>query len=296
MNINEKIKAVCPDCTLAALMKEYTTFRIGGPAKFLAKPKTVAELQNLLALCRAENLPYMMLGAGSNLLVADEGLDMVVIFTGEMNEITVENNTVYALAGASITALCRAAAEHSLDGLCFAFGIPGSVGGGVYMNAGAYGGEIKDVVSYVDAIDTSGNLMRLQASECDFAYRTSRFQQQNMAVVGAGFALKPGNKEEILAIMKDIIGRRKAKQPLEYPSAGSAFKRPQGAYASALIEQCGLKGFSVGDAQISEKHAGFIINAGDATCKDTRQLFAEVQRIVFEKTGFQLYPEVRFIP
>ena len=289
------ICAALADTTAGAPLSAYTTFRIGGPASLLCLPETTEQLKNLLAACKTEQYPILMLGAGSNLLVADEGLDAVVIATERLNDIAVEGNTIRAEAGVSLTALCRKAAEAGLSGLEFAFGIPGSVGGGVYMNAGAYGGELKDVLTEVEYLDEDGNLHIIPAAECDFSYRHSRFQSENTVITAATFTLTPDAPEIIQSRMQEIIGKRRDKQPLSYPSAGSAFKRPQGAFAAALIEQCGLKGYSVGDAQVSEKHAGFIINKGNASCTDTCKLFCEVRRIVKEKTGYDLVPEVKLL-
>lgn len=280
---------------LGAKLSEYTTFKIGGPAKFLTAPATPDALRAIVTECRRQDLPYFILGAGSNLLVADEGIDRMVIFTGGMNRVTVEGNTVRAEAGATLSTVCRYAAKAGLSGLEFAFGIPGTVGGGVYMNAGAYGGELKDVLTEVTVLDATHNFVTYTASDCDLSYRHSRFQSENAVVIEAVFTLKPDDEDDIKARMKEIIGKRKDKQPLEYPSAGSAFKRPEGAFAAALIDQCGLKGFSVGNAAVSEKHAGFIINLGNATCEDTCRLFMEVRRTVKEKTGYLLEPEVKLL-
>lgn len=277
---------------LGASLSEYTTFRIGGPAKFLSSPQTPEALRDLIAALKGQNFPYMILGAGSNLLIADEGIDAAVIYTAEMNKVTIEGNKVYAEAGTTLSNVCRKAAAAGLSGLEFAFGIPGSIGGGVYMNAGAYGGELKDVLTEVTVLNPDLEFVTYPVSDCDFSYRHSRFQKENAIVTEAVFNLTPDDPQAIQARMKEIIGKRKDKQPLEYPSAGSAFKRPAGAFAGALIEQCGLKGFSVGGAMVSEKHAGFIINYDHASCEDTCKLFCEVQRIVKEQTGYHLEPEV----
>ncbi len=286
---------ICADVSENKPLAPYTTFRIGGNAKILARPQTVTELQKLLALCKQHSCPYFILGAGSNLLIADEGLSAVVIPTAGLDQIRIEGNTVTAGAGVSLAVLCKAAAAAGLSGLEFAYGIPGSVGGGVYMNAGAYGGELKDVITSVRYLDAAQNICEKENADCDFSYRHSGFQSEDAVILEARFTLTPDDPQAIMARMKEIISKRKDKQPLEYPSAGSAFKRPEGAFAAALIDQCGLKGFSVGGAMVSEKHAGFIINYDHATCDDTCKLFMAVKRIVKEKTGYDLQPEVKLL-
>jgi UDP-N-acetylmuramate dehydrogenase len=219
----------------------------------------------------------------------------VVIYTGSMQEITLSDNRITAAAGVPLQKLCHVAAEHGLSGLEFAFGIPGSVGGGVYMNAGAYGGELQQVLTRVDYLTEDGDTCSTVKADCGFGYRDSRFQHHKELVVGAEFTLTPDDPAQIRARMRDYIDRRRSKQPLSYPSAGSTFKRPQGAFAGGLIEQCGLKGFSVGGAQVSTLHAGFVINTGNASCEDVCQLVAKVQQIVKTQTGFDLEPEVQLL-
>ncbi len=292
--IYQALEAVCHTDYHVSL-STYTTFRIGGNAKAFTQPNNIRELQAVLSVCREHRLPYFILGAGSNLLIADEGLDAAVISTAGLSDIVIDGNTVTAGAGVPLSILCKKAAAAGLSGLEFAYGIPGSVGGGVYMNAGAYGGELKDVITEVTYLDQKGTLCSRQNADCGFSYRCSTFQSEDCVILSASFTLAPGDPAQIMASMQEIIAKRKEKQPLEYPSAGSAFKRPEGAFAAALIDQCGLKGFSVGGAMVSEKHAGFIINADRASCSDTCKLFMEVRRIVVEKTGYLLEPEVKLL-
>ena len=238
-------------------------------------------------------MPYMILGNGSNLLVSDKGVEGAMIaLDGDFKEISVESETVTAGAGAKLSRLCTVAMEHSLSGLEFAYGIPGTVGGAMYMNAGAYGGEMKDVALSVTAMSPDGSVREVPAAEMALGYRTSVFKTNGDIILFAKYNLHTGVKSAIKAQMEDIMGRRKSKQPLEYPSAGSVFKRPEGAFAGTLIEQCGLKGKTVGGAQVSEKHAGFIINVGGATCDDVMELVKVVQDTVKAETGYILEREI----
>ncbi len=280
-----------------ALMSEYTTFKVGGPVDLLVEPKDEASLSDLLKACRADGVRPMVIGRGSNLLVPDEGLPLVVLHMGDdfSGVSLTEDGTVLAEAGATVIRLCRFALEQSLGGLEFAFGIPGSVGGGIYMNAGAYGGELGDYVVRVRHMDYDGNPGTWTAEEAGFSYRHSNYMDENLIVTAAEFRLEPGDAEEIKAKMEDFMGRRKSKQPLEYGSAGSTFKRPEGYFAGALIEQSGLKGYSIGGAQVSEKHAGFVINKDHATAKDVLDLMAHIRATVQEQHGVTLEPEVRIL-
>lgn len=279
----------------------HTTFRIGGPAAFWCVPHDVAQLRAALACCKAHAVRYYLLGNGSNTLFADEGFDGVVVDLRELTPpVTAakRGNKVTLTAGAGLTLgrLCAEAQQRGLAGLEFACGIPGTVGGAVYMNAGAYGGELKDVLTEVTFLDETLNLRTLPVAELAMGYRTSVFEKNpSWCVVSATVSLQPGDAAQILAQMQDYLQRRKEKQPLEWPSAGSTFKRPQGAFAGKLIEECGLRGFTVGGAQISEKHCGFVINKGGATCADVVALTEEVKRIVREKTGFVLEREIRVV-
>lgn len=275
-----------------------TTFKIGGPARLLVDvPLTaVPALIPILQSCRKQQIPTLWIGKGSNLLCADEGLEAVVLRCEPETVVNVEDGRFLSCsAGVSLTALCRAAQKNGLTGLEFAFGIPGSVGGAVYMNAGAYDGEIKNVLDSVDVLTEDGKVKHLTAAMLDLSYRHSALMETGDVVLTATFKLKPGDPEAILAKMNDFTARRREKQPLEFPSAGSFFKRPTGFFAGKLIQDCGLKGFSVGDAQVSEKHAGFVINRGNATCADMKALAKAVHDKVLAETGAELRPEVRLI-
>ena len=274
-------------------MSAHTTFKIGGAADILITVGNLSELQTVISACKDCSMPYMILGNGSNLLVSDKGIEGAVItLDGDFKEITVEAQTVTAGAGAKLSRLCTVAMEHSLSGLEFAYGIPGTVGGAMYMNAGAYGGEMKDVALSVTALSPDGSVREVPAAEMALGYRTSVFKTNGDIILFAKYNLHTGDKSAIKAQMEDIMGRRKSKQPLEYPSAGSVFKRPEGAFAGTLIEQCGLKGKTVGGAQVSEKHAGFIINVGGATCDDVMELVKVVQDTVKAETGYILEREI----
>lgn len=277
-------------------MSRHTSFHIGGPAELFIIPTSEAQAARAASLCRALDIPVYIMGNGSNLLVPDEGLrGAVIAFSQPMGGIARAENTLSAQAGATLSQLCRFAQQQGLAGLEFAYGIPGSVGGAVYMNAGAYGGEMKDVVASARVLEPTGGFSTVPAAQAGFAYRTSRFQTQGQIICAADFALTTDAPEAIDARMKDILARRTAKQPLEFPSAGSAFKRPPSGYAAALIEESGLKGFSVGGAQVSVKHAGFVINTGNATCRDVLALLEAVKDAVHRCTGVLLEPEIKYL-
>lgn len=276
-------------------MNRHTSFRIGGPAELFVTPSGRGETAAAVAACRALEVPFFLMGNGSNLLVSDEGVrGAVIAFGAPMSRIVREQNCLIAEAGATLSQLCRRAQLEGLSGLEFAWGIPGSVGGAVRMNAGAYGGEMKDVVTRIEALSPVGEALSVPASGAQFGYRTSRFAKGEI-VCSAVFSLVSGNPDEIEERMAGILQKRVEKQPLDYPSAGSAFKRPQGAYAAALIDSCGLKGFSVGGAQVSEKHAGFVVNTGGATCRDVKELLERVRDEVLRRTGVTLEPEVQML-
>lgn len=296
MNLIEQLQKAGIPLAEQEPMTRRTTFGIGGPA-LLLRPRSRAELQAAMTLCREAGEEPFILGRGSNLLVSDSGISRPVIqLDGDFTAITREGNTLRCGAGASLIAVCRAAAENSLSGIEWGYGIPGSLGGGVYMNAGAYGGEMRDVLTEVTFLDEAGEYRTLPAAELSLTYRHSIFEDRpGTVIVGAVLTLTPGDPAAIRAAMEDYMSRRREKQPLEYGSAGSTFKRPVGNYASALVDQCGLKGLSVGGAEVSRKHAGFIINRGGATAADVRELIAEVQRIVREKTGYTLECEIKYI-
>ena len=287
-------------CTVTEFvpLSALTTFKIGGPARLLVDvPLTaVPALGAILNQCKEQNIPTLWIGRGSNLLCADEGLEAVVLRCEPDSTVNVEDGRLLSCsAGVSLTTLCRTAQKNGLTGLEFAFGIPGSVGGAVYMNAGAYGGEIKDVLEAVDVLTPDGKIKHLTTPLLDLSYRHSKLMETGDVVLTATFKLKPGDPAAILDKMNDLTARRREKQPLEYPSAGSFFKRPEGFFAGKLIEDCGLKGFAVGDAQVSEKHAGFVINRGNATCADMKALAKAVHDKVLAETGAELRPEVRLI-
>ena len=292
-----ELTALLPEITLRCWepMAEHTSFRIGGGAEVMAFPKNKAELAQIMKASALLDTKPAILGAGTNVLAPDGGIAGLVICLKDcldgMEQIG--PNQIRCMAGVTMARGAVFAANLGLSGMEFAHGIPGSIGGGVYMNAGAYGGEIGQICTGVEVMDRQGNLRTLSREEAGFSYRHSVLQDSQDLVVSAEFTLTPGNQEEIWAKMKDLITRRTASQPLNLPSAGSAFKRPIGGYAAALIEQSGLKGFRVGDAGISEKHAGFVVNLGAATAQDVRRLLAEVSDRVYEKTGIRLEPEVR---
>lgn len=273
----------------------YTTMRTGGPAALFAEPRNAQQLAHVHQWAQEKGLPLLILGNGSNLLIADSGFDGLVIHLGRaLSEVSVFANTLTAQAGASLAAAARAAAQASLTGLEFAAGIPGSIGGAVCMNAGAYGGEIAQVIVSARVLTPEGVRM-VSRDELSLGYRSSAVMQNGWVVLEATFELAPGSPDEIKATMADLAARRREKQPLQYPSCGSFFKRPVGYYAGALIEQAGLKGYRVGDAQVSEMHAGFVINRGHATSSEIYRLMQEVQRRVQAQFGVTLEPEVRLI-
>ena len=275
-------------------MSKHTSFKIGGNADVYIKVNNLSKLSTILKECQDSDVDYMILGNGSNLLVSDDGIRGVVIrLDGDFRKITLlDDTTIFCGAGATLAYLCKFALNCGLSGLEFAWGIPGTVGGAVFMNAGAYDGEMKDVVHSVSHISPSGEIGRTEKENMNFGYRTSVYRSNNMIITGVTLKLKKGNPDEIRAKMDDYMLRRSTKQPLEYPSAGSVFKRPEGNFAGALIEQCGLKGKTCGGAQVSEKHAGFIINKSNATSKDVRDLIGEIQKTVSEKTGYSLECEL----
>ena len=273
----------------------HTSFRIGGNAEIMAFPKNIDELRKLLITSAILDCKPVILGAGTNVLAPDEGIPGVVIclkdsFDGmEM----LDGNRICCMAGVTMTRAAVFAANHSLTGMEFAHGIPGTVGGGVYMNAGAYGGDISQICESVQVMDRQGNVRTLDKKELEFSYRHSILTKTNDIIVSAVFCLQPGNLSEIRSKMKDLMSRRSASQPLDMPSAGSAFKRPEGYYAAALIEQSGLKGLRVGGAEVSQKHAGFIVNCGDASANDVKMLIQEVIDRIYTNVGVMLEPEIR---
>lgn len=276
-------------------MKEHTTFRIGGPADFFIKVDSLCKLTLLIKELSKTKTPYFVIGKGANLLVSDKGIEGVVISLSGLNGITVEGDTLIAEGGATLSTVCTKAAECSLSGLEFAYGIPASVGGALYMNAGAYGGEMSQAVVWAEYIDECGELKTVKNEEMNLGYRTSIFKGKNYIITKVAFKLKAAKTDEIKATMEELYSKRRSKQPLEFGSAGSTFKRPEGYFAGALIEQSGLKGERIGDAEVSEKHAGFIINRGNATARDVKELMQKVTDTVLEKHGVRLEPEVIII-
>ena len=274
----------------------HTTFKIGGPAAVFVQPADEAQLCQAVRLCRELAVPCYLLGNGSNILFGDRGYaGAVVSLAGMKREVRREGDTLTAPAGMQLSVLCTAALRAGLTGLEFAYGIPGTVGGAVYMNAGAYGGEMKDVLASVRYLTADGQIVEAPAAELDLGYRPSVFESNGGCILSAAVRLAPGDPEAIAARMDDLMGRRRDKQPLDKPSAGSTFKRPVGAFAGALIEQCGLRGYRHGGAAISEKHCGFVVNLGGATCADVLALCAEVQKLVQDQTGFALEKEIRVV-
>ena len=296
-DFQQKLSALLPDMDLrfAESMAKHTSFRIGGPAEVMGFPKNPKELSSLLRTAAQLQVKPAILGAGTNVLAPDDGMPGLCICLKDcMDGVQLlDGNRIRVMAGVTMTRAAVFAANHGLSGLEFAHGIPGSVGGGVYMNAGAYGGEIRDICESVDVMDLQGNLRTLSSEEMQFSYRHSLLEDEGGIVTSAVFRLTPGNSEEIRGKMKELQGKRTASQPLDLPSAGSAFKRPVGGYAAALIDQAGLKGYQVGGAAISTKHAGFAVNLGGATAEDVKNLLFQVSDIVFEKSGIRLEPEVR---
>lgn len=278
-------------------MCRHTSFQIGGPVAVMVFPENVEQMQEIFKIAAQFHISPIILGAGSNILAPDQGLDTVVIETRtNMNQAQrLEDGTITAQCGMTMARLATIAMEHGYTGLEFAHGIPGTVGGGVYMNAGAYGGEMQQVVTNVTAMDRKGHVLELPAEELRLSYRHSRFMEEDLVILSATVRLQKGEREEIRAKMAELMTRRRTSQPLEYPSAGSTFKRPVGGYAAALIEASGLKGFRVGDAQVSEKHAGFVVNRGRATSHDVLELMKQVQEKVQADSGICLEPEVRIL-
>lgn len=277
-------------------MKNHTSFKIGGPADLFIEPSSVSFLCELIKEIRKNETPYWVIGNGSNLLVSDKGLRGIVIhISSSLSDMRLEENIITCEAGASLKKLCMFALDNGLSGLEFAYGIPGSVGGAAFMNAGAYGGEMKDVLISCSHIDHSGDIGSLSNDELNLSYRHSAYSTNKYIIASLTLSLKRGDKDDIKQRMNELMNRRKDKQPLDFPSAGSVFKRPPDNFAGALIEKCGLKGKSIGGAQVSEKHAGFIINRGGATCVDILQLIELIQNVVYKECDILLSPELKVI-
>lgn len=276
-------------------MKKHTSFRTGGEAKVVVRPQSKEKLVEIIKYLKDTSLEYAVVGNGSNLLVSDDGFDGVVVLTECIDHIYCEGDRIIAGCGVSLAKIAGVALNNSLKGFEFASGIPGFAGGGVVMNAGAYGGELKDVLEKVEYCDESGNVFCIDGKDAQLSYRHSMFSDKKLYVLETTFKLEKGNKDEINALMNNLASRRLEKQPLNYPSAGSAFKRPEGYFAAKLIEDSGLKGYSIGDACVSEKHCGFIVNKGNAKAIDVYKLIKYCQKTVFEKQGVMIYPEIKFL-
>lgn len=277
-------------------MSRHTTFRIGGNADYFVKPGNADEVAAVIVVCREYNIPYFILGNGSNLLVSDDGYrGMIINIMDNMDSVTVDGRIITAQAGAMLVRVSVMARDNALTGLEFASGIPGTIGGAVYMNAGAYGGEMKNVVKTVRAIDEYGRIYELDSEKMDFSYRHSIVEERKLIVLEVTLELEHGSREAIDDRMKELAEARRSKQPLEYPSAGSTFKRPEGYFAGKLIMDAGLRGYSVGGAQVAEKHCGFVINKGGATASDVVELIRDVQHDVDDKFGVTLEPEVEML-
>ncbi len=296
-DINNKLKEIFQesDIKINALMKNYTSFKVGGPADILVTPTSYEQIKEVIDFCKSNNTPFVIIGNGSNLVVRDGGIRGVVIKLSKLNKVQVEGERILSQGGALLSSVANAALESSLKGLEFASGIPGSIGGAVAMNAGAYNGEVSQVIESALVIDEEGNIRKLSKDELELSYRMSAILKYGYTVLEATFKLEKGEYNTIKSRMDELMGRRKEKQPLEYPSAGSTFKRPEGYFAGKLIEDSGLKGTCVGGAEVSVKHSGFIINKKNATAKDILDLIEIVQRTVKEKFNVDLYTEVRII-
>lgn len=296
MSIKDAIILQCEKVSFNVPMKKHTTFRIGGECDIFCEPKNAYELAGLIRLLNENNQSYIVFGNGSNVLVSDEGIRGVVIKIGEqMSEVSVCGEEITSGAGILLSRLSKKAMNESLSGMECISGIPGSVGGAVYMNAGAYGAEIADILQSLTYVSREGEIITLEKADLNLGYRKSVFMENGGIVTSCVLKLKKGDKEKIAQDMAEVTKKRVEKQPLELPSAGSTFKRPQGYFAGALIEECGLKGYSVGGAKVSEKHAGFVVNFDNATANDVLAVIEHVQKTVYEKFGVGLEPEVKFI-
>jgi UDP-N-acetylmuramate dehydrogenase len=296
--ISEKIKSVVANGRVMVdePMKHHTTFKIGGPADLLVEPSSIEEVESVLNICRSEDIPVTVIGNGSNLLVRDGGIRGIVIKIAEMlSNVSVYEEKIVAEAGALMSKISSRALENALEGFEFASGIPGTIGGAVTMNAGAYGGEIKDYVSAVTCIDAKGNVKEYSGDEMAFGYRKSLVQTEGLVVLGVEISLKRGDRDEIKSKIDDYTERRTSKQPLHLASGGSTFKRPEGHFAGKLIEDAGLRGLRHRNIQVSEKHCGFVVNLGESKAEDVLNLIGVVQKTVYDKFGVQLEPEIRII-
>lgn len=277
-------------------LKEHTYFKIGGPAKILVKVNSIDEIKEVIQLCKDENIQYYVIGNGTNILVPDEGLDAVIIkIADSFNAYRIQGNKVYVQAGMLLSTLSKKIAKASLTGFEFASGIPGTVGGAIYMNAGAYGGEMKDIVEYAKVLDRDGKVQKIMNKDLELGYRKSIVSEKNYIVLSVCYKLKKGDINQIMEDIRILDEKRISKQPIDLPSAGSTFKRPEGHYAGKLIDDAGLRGFRYKDAQVSSKHCGFVVNRGEATCKDVLQLIDMVKKVVFDQFNVTLEREVRIL-
>ena len=298
-SLENRLKLIAGDSNVRCdePMSSHCTFRAGGTAKYYVIPDEYKKVRDVLRLCVEENIPYYVIGNGSNLLVQDDGFDGVIIeIDSALAKIEINGNEIVAKAGAKLSKIAVKALNESLTGFEFAHGIPGNLGGAVTMNAGAYGGEMKDVLKWVKVLDNNGEMKTLKAEELELGYRTSIIVKEKMIVLEACIELHEGNRDEIEMHMKELKAKRKEKQPLEYPSAGSTFKRPEGYFAGKLIQDAGLKGYRVGGAMVSEKHSGFVINYDNATATDIINLMKDVRKKVYEEFQVTLEPEVKILP
>ncbi len=298
-SLENRLKLIAGDSNVRCdePMSSHCTFRAGGTAKYYVIPDEYKKVRDVLRLCVEENIPYYVIGNGSNLLVQDDGFDGVIIeIDSALAKIEINGNEIVAKAGAKLSKIAVKALNESLTGFEFAHGIPGNLGGAVTMNAGAYGGEMKDVLKWVKVLDNNGEMKTLKAEELELGYRTSVIVKEKMIVLEACIELHEGNRDEIEMHMKELMAKRKEKQPLEYPSAGSTFKRPEGYFAGKLIQDAGLKGYRVGGAMVSEKHSGFVINYDNATATDIINLMKDVRKKVYEEFQVTLEPEVKILP
>ena len=277
------------------MLKKYTTFKVGGPANIFVTPRTEQALIKLTRIINETDQSYFVLGKGSNIIVGDKGYNGIIIYTGQLDKIKVDNNTIVAQSGATLKDIAEIAQDYSLTGMEFASGIPGSLGGAVFMNAGAYGGEMNDIIQKVSAVDQKGQKKVMPKKELNLSYRSSIFQENEYIILNAFLKLTKRNKDDIRAKMDKLERKRKNKQPLEYPSAGSSFKRPKDHYTGPLIEKANMKGYQIGGAQVSEKHAGFIVNKGNATAQDIVKLIQKIQKEVYAISGVKLKPEPKFL-
>ena len=298
-SLENRLKLIAGDSNVRCdePMSSHCTFRAGGTAKYYVIPDEYTKVRDVLRLCVEENIPYYVIGNGSNLLVQDDGFDGVIIeIDSALAKIEINGNEIVAKAGAKLSKIAVKALNESLTGFEFAHGIPGNLGGAVTMNAGAYGGEMKDVLKWVKVLDNNGEMKTLKAEELELGYRTSIIVKEKMIVLEACIELHEGNRDEIEMHMKELMAKRKEKQPLEYPSAGSTFKRPEGYFAGKLIQDAGLKGYRVGGAMVSEKNSGFVINYDNATATDIINLMKDVRKKVDEEFQVTLEPEVKILP